>query len=143
MKKHVIPEDVIDWNFFQDYQALANISAMEISDMLAGRPARTDGIKRLIFKINGEIDPRYLDRTSVLILNTALTSSKLYKDKSDTVEGVVRRTRTIISRLEKISDDYPRIRRSELIKMKEFCHSLYKSDRYYDQLAHLATYSSA
>ena len=102
MTAFAYPKDIA-WEFFSDFTDLASITAMELDNILSNRSYETEGLKRLITKINKDIlEENYRDTTAVLTMNAAIRMSKLIQKDYEFVNEVVEKVKEINDKLTEI-----------------------------------------
>ncbi|MBS3155138.1 hypothetical protein J4404_01425 [Candidatus Woesearchaeota archaeon] len=134
MTAFAYPKDIA-WEFFSDFTDLASITAMELDNILSNRSYETEGLKRLITKINKDIlEENYRDTTAVLTMNAAIRMSKLIQKDYEFVNEVVEKVKEINDKLTEICKNPKQLKETnieELTIMRDFCRNLYKSSAYY------------
>src|SRR3989344_9259863 len=130
MTAFAYPKDIA-WEFFSDFTDLASITAMELDNILSNRSYETEGLKRLITKINKDIlEENYRDTTAVLTMNAAIRMSKLIQKDYEFVNEVVEKVKEINDKLTEICKNPKQLKETnieELTIMRDFCRNLYKS----------------
>src|SRR3989344_4419656 len=134
MTAFAYPKDIA-WEFFSDFTDLASITAMELDNILSNRSYETEGLKRLITKINKDIlEEDYIDTTAVLIMNAAIKMSKLGQKDYEFINEIVEKVKEINDKLIEICENPKQLIEKnieDLTIMRNFCCNLYKSSAYY------------
>ena|ERR1700733_12289982 len=124
------PQDILEEVHVEELPSLASLAAVELDDLLLGRPKRFDAVARLAKALSesvtseGETRPTVqLDPTRLLVINRAFDDSRISAADLTTVDELVQSTVELTRALEQFKQSTePSV--DHVQRLRSFCLAL-------------------